>query len=138
MSSPPPSNSARTRGAVEASSFCSAKSCASDGPRIRRNFSRCFANAAATDGAAGPESGGSGCPCASHSTWSKVSRIRIPLSVFSGFRPDALRVLNRTTGASSGSADRYSSEPGPSKKMPTTSSPARIGAARPDGSRHSR
>ena len=38
----------------------------------------------------------------------------------------------RTTGASTGSAETYSIVPSPSKKRPTTSSPARTGAARPD------
>ncbi|MEO8191743.1 MAG: hypothetical protein ABI682_15525 [Acidobacteriota bacterium] len=44
----------------------------------------------------------------------------------------AFRVSQAVSGASIGSADRYSSEPFPSKKIPTTSSPARTSATLPD------
>ena len=83
-----------------------------------------------------PQAPGPASPCASHSRRRKRSRTTTPRSVFSAFRLEPLRVSKRTTGASTGSTETYSIEPSPSKNRPTTSSPARTGAARPDFSAH--
>ena len=83
-----------------------------------------------------PASAGSGDACASQRSRLNPSRSTTPFSVFSALRPDPFFASKSTTGASTGSTETYSMAPSPSKKRPTTSSPARTGAARPDFSRH--
>ena len=126
-----------TRGEPGASSFCCAKKSAVSNPATCRRRSRCFAKEASSGAARRLPTRpprrrnllARGEPqdplrCCREST--------APASPRSTSSPVAFFALKVKMGSSTGSADVYSSSPAPSKKIPTTSSPALTGAAAPD------